>query len=340
MVTASRVGSEMAFTRLTRRDIMRRMVKEDLKRFDGRDLFPERRSYTVQYELSGPEANLYAEVTDYVRQEMNRADRFAEEGDQQRKVNVGFALMTLQRRLASSPEAIFKSIERRRERLEERLRAERIQLRGHESEPLKLEPKGYNQDDLDELYDEAPQEEREDVETNLVDLSTAARTIEELGLEIERLKELEALAKSVRQSEQDAKWNQLNTILDDPLMTDDKGNRRKMVIFTEFKDTLMYLARRIRTRLGRAEAVVEIHGGVKREDRRKVVHGFMNDPEVLVLIANDAAGEGVNLQRAHLMVNYDLPWNPQPVGAAFRPHPPHRPRRGLPSVEPLGEGHA
>jgi SNF2 family DNA or RNA helicase len=298
-------------------DIMRRMVKEDLKRFDGRDLFPERRSYTVQYELSGPEANLYAEVTDYVRIEMNRADRVAEEGDQQRKVNVGFALMTLQRRLASSPEAIFKSIERRRQRLEDRLRAERIQLRGHESEPLKLEPKGYSEDDLDELYDEAPQEEREDVETDLVDLSTAARTIEELGLEIERLKELEALAKAVRQSERDAKWAQLNTILDDPLMIDAKGNRRKLVIFTEFKDTLVYLASRIRRRLGRAEAVVEIHGSVKREDRRKVVHGFMNDPEVVVLIANDAAGEGVNLQRAHLMVNYDLPWNPNRLEQRF-----------------------
>jgi len=302
-------------------DLMRRMVKEDLKRFDGRDLFPERRSYTVQYDLSGPEANLYAEVTDYVREEMNRADRVAEEGDQQRKVNVGFALMTLQRRLASSPEAIFKSIERRRQRLEARLRDERLQLRGRAEGPAKLDPKldpkPQDEDDLDEIYDEAPQEEREEVETNLVDLATAARTIEELGLEIERLKELEALAKSVRISGQDAKWTQLNAILDDPLMTDDKGNRRKLVIFTEFKDTLTYLATRIRTRLGKAEAVVEIHGGVKREDRRAVVHGFMNDPSVLVLLANDAAGEGVNLQRAHLMVNYDLPWNPNRLEQRF-----------------------
>ena len=298
-------------------DLMRRMVKEDIKRFDGRNLFPERRSYTVQYELSGPEANLYAEVTDYVRDEMNRAERFAEEGDQQRRVNVGFALMTLQRRLASSPEAIFRSIERRRQRLETRLREERLLLRGHQVAPLRLDQPEYDEDDFDDLYDEAPQEEREEVEGKLVDLATAARSIEELEIEIERLKELEALAKAVRLSNQDAKWNQLNTILDDPLMVDEQGNRRKLVIFTEFKDTLLYLADRIRTRLGRAEAVVEIHGGVKREDRRKVVHGFMNAPDILVLVANDAAGEGVNLQRAHLMVNYDLPWNPNRLEQRF-----------------------
>ena len=302
-------------------DLMRRMVKEELKRFDGRDLFPERRSNTVQYDLSLPEAHLYSEVTSYVREEMNRAERAAaEDGDNKRRVNVGFALMTLQRRLASSPEAIYRSIERRRLRLESRLREERTLLRGKESGALlQQQPELVIQDeeDWEDLYDEAPQEEREEVEGALVDLATAARNIEELGIEIERLKELEKLAKSVRLSNEDAKWNQLNTILDDPLMVDDHGNRRKLVIFTEFKDTLYYLAERIRTRLGKAEAVVEIHGSVKREDRRKVVHGFMNDPSVLVLVANDAAGEGVNLQRAHLMVNYDLPWNPNRLEQRF-----------------------
>jgi len=296
-------------------DLMRRMVKEDLKRFDGSDLFPERRSYTVQYELSDAEAALYAEVTDYVRDEMNRAERRAvEEGDEQRRVNVGFALMTLQRRLASSPKSIFKSIERRRERLEARLRDGRLQLRGHQVEE---QLDWLDEDDLDDMYDEAPQEEREDVEGRLMDLATAAYTVEELETEIEILKRLEGHAKTVLLSGQDAKWNQLNAILDDPLMVDEQNNRRKLVIFTEFKDTLTYLATRIRTRLGRAEAVVEIHGGVKREDRRKVVHAFMNDPDTLVLVANDAAGEGVNLQRAHLMVNYDLPWNPNRLEQRF-----------------------
>ena len=298
-------------------DLMRRLVKEDLLRFDGRPLFPERKSYTVQYEMSDAEAALYAEVTDYVREEMNRAERFADD-EAQRRVNVGFALMTLQRRLASSPEAIFQSLTGRRERLEKRLRETRMQMRG-ETARVALgddEPRMTNAD-LDDLYDDAPQTEREEVEQALTDNATAARTVEELELEITRLKALETQAKAVCVSRRDAKWNQLNAILDDPLMVDDHGHRRKLVVFTEFRATLAYLADRIRTRLGRSEAVVEIHGGLTREDRRRIVHAFMNEPNVLVLVANDAAGEGVNLQRAHLMVNYDLPWNPNRLEQRF-----------------------
>ncbi len=300
-------------------DLMRRLVKEDLSRFDGTPLFPERRSYTVTYELSAPEARLYAEVTDYVREEMNRAERFAQEGEGKRTVNVGFALMMLQRRLASSPEAIFRSITRRKERLESRLREERLILRGG-NEPISFEDSVLDvldDDTWDDFYDEAPQDEREDLEERLIDNATAAATVEELEKEIARLGELEELARRVVRSGQDAKWNQLDSILDDPLMVDEHGNRRKLVIFSEFKDTLSYLVRRTRNRLGRDEPVVEIHGSVKREERRKIIHSFMNDPETLILIANDAAGEGVNLQRAHLMVNYDLPWNPNRLEQRF-----------------------
>lgn len=299
-------------------DLMRRLVKEDLLRFDGRKLFPERRSYTLQYELSPLEAQLYSEVTEYVREEMNRADRFAD-GENQRRVTVGFALMTLQRRLASSPEAILRSIERRRTRLESRLREERLVLRGRSERDTFLADLGprMDQEDLDELYEEAPQEEREAVEEKVTDNATAARTIAELEVEIALLRDLAALAQKVHRSAEDTKWTELNKILDDPLMRNEAGHRRKLVIFTEFRDTLGYLVRRIRVRLGRPEAVVEIHGGVTREERRKVVDAFMNDPEVLVLVANDAAGEGVNLQRAHLMVNYDLPWNPNRLEQRF-----------------------
>lgn len=298
-------------------DLMRRMVKEELVRFDGTPLFPERRSYTVEYELSSEEAHLYSEVTSYVREEMNRADRIADE-EGQRKSNVGFALMTLQRRLASSPLAIFRSLERRRERLESRLREERLGLRGR-SQGLggNGDLAELTEDDWDELFDEAPQEEREEIEQRVTDNATTAQTIEELELEIVRLKELEELARGVVRSGTDAKWAQLNEILDDPLMTDERGHRRKLVVFSEFKDTLAYLAQCVRNRIGRDEAVVEIHGGVTREERRRIVHAFMNDPEVVVLIANDAAGEGVNLQRAHLMVNYDLPWNPNRLEQRF-----------------------
>ncbi len=93
--------------------------------------------------------------------------------------------------------------------------------------------------------------------------------------------------------------------------------RQKLVIFTEHRDTLNYLERQIGTLLGRPEAVVLIHGGMGREERRKAQESFLHDPEVQVLLATDAAGEGINLQRAHLMVNYDLPWNPNRLEQRF-----------------------
>ena len=100
-------------------------------------------------------------------------------------------------------------------------------------------------------------------------------------------------------------------------MFDADGHRRKLIIFTEHRDTLNYLTERIRALLGRPEAVVVIHGGVGREDRRKAEEAFKHDKEVEILVATDAAGEGINLQRAHLMVNYDLPWNPNRLEQRF-----------------------
>jgi SNF2 domain-containing protein len=107
-------------------DMLRRLIKEELYRMDGTPLFPERRAYTAGYALSPEEVALYQAVTTYVRDEMNRADRT---GDGNRRTSVGFALQILQRRLASSPAAIHRSLERRRKRLEERLREERLAAR-------------------------------------------------------------------------------------------------------------------------------------------------------------------------------------------------------------------
>jgi superfamily II DNA or RNA helicase len=297
-------------------DMMRRLVKEELLKFDGKPLFPERRAYTVPFKLSDAEAELYADVTTYVREEMNRAERFAD-NDEKRKVNVGFALQILQRRLASSPEAIYQSIRRRRERLEKRLQEEKLLQRG-QTVPIQRRAAdiALSQDEIDEI-DDLPEGEVEEVEESIVDQSTAAQTIAELETEILTLKRLEAQARAVRLSGKDTKWTELNTILDHPLMTDENGNRRKLIVFTESRDTLNYLAERISTRLGKPEAIVIIHGGVGREDRRKAVESFTQDKDVLVLVANDAAGEGVNLQRAHLMVNYDLPWNPNKLEQRF-----------------------
>ncbi|WP_413874609.1 protein NO VEIN domain-containing protein [Albidovulum sp.] len=293
-------------------DMMRRLTKEELLKFDGRPLFPERRARTVKYQLSEGEAALYTAVTEYVRTEMNRVQRFAE-GDGKKRNNVGFALQILQRRLASSPAAIYQSLKRRRERLENELGEARLASKGRR--PGIDEPT-INGDMLGNI-EEYGQEEIDELEDLISTGATTAETVEQLALEVETLKSLESMALSVLRSGVDTKWSQLNRILDDDLMIDTAGNRRKLIIFTEPKDTLHYLLDKVRARLGNPEAVEVIHGGVSREERRKVVERFMQDKGMLVLIANDAAGEGVNLQRGHLMVNYDLPWNPNKIEQRF-----------------------
>ncbi len=305
---------ETAHGRTDASDLMRRMVKEDLVRFNGKPLFPERRAYTVEYELSGPEAALYRKVTEYVREEFNRADALEQGG---RRGTVGFALTVLQRRLASSPEAIFKSLQRRRERLKERLRETELIRRGIQAGgTLDLPMRTLTEEDLEDL-DEAPDEEVEAFEDEILDEATAARTIDELTAEIATLTELEKLADEVRRSGADRKWEELQKLLQAPIMFKENGSRRKLIIFTEHRDTLSYLTRRIRTLLGRPETVVTIRGGMSRVERREAEQAFLNDPDVEILVATDAAGEGINLQRAHLMVNYDLPWNPNRIEQRF-----------------------
>ena len=297
-------------------DLMRRMVKEQLRRFDGTKLFPERRATTISFDLSPEEAALYASVTEYVREEFNRAEA-ANDG---RKGTVGFALTILQRRLASSPEAIYQSLRRRRERLESRLREAELLRRGGSTSALleKLRGTPLTQDELEALdEDEATAEEREEAEDAVADEATAASTIEDLRVEIDILRELEQKAAQVRQSGKDRKWEELSHLLEEAAMFDPAGNRRKIIIFTEHKDTLAYLEKRIGTLLGKPESIVTIHGSVGRDARRNAEEHFRHDPDIHVLLATDAAGEGLNLQRAHLMVNYDLPWNPNRLEQRF-----------------------
>jgi SNF2 family DNA or RNA helicase len=321
-------------------DVMRRLVKEKLLTFEGKPLFPERRAYTAVYPLSDAETLLYKRVTDYVREEMNRADRMRTEGEGSRGAIVGFALTTLQRRLASSPEAIYQSLRRRRQRLEKRAAELRISRRGADlrtgatSSAFRGAVDDFDTDDL-------PQGELEDLETELVDEASAARDLTELQHEITTLTDLEDLAATLRTSGEDRKWEELSSLLTrTPEMFDAGGRRRKLIIFSEHRDTLHYLANKLRTLFGSQEAVVVIHGGMPRDQRRKVQEAFTQDPSVLVLVATDAAGEGINLQRAHLMVNYDLPWEPEQDRAALRPHSPNRPDRRVPSVESGGRGYA
>jgi SNF2 family DNA or RNA helicase len=316
-------------------DLMRRMVKESLLKFDGTPLFPERIAHTIPYKLSDAEAQLYKVVTDYVREEFNRAE--ALENDK-RAGTVGFALIILQRRLASSPEAIYQSLRRRRERLESRLRELEVLQRGSQvAGILPSSAPALDQDDVDDLED-APDNEVQEAEEEILDQATAARSIAELKAEIETLKGLEMLALRVRRSGTDTKWREMASLLGeiftDAAITNRMADsatpfgageipppipspRQKLVIFTEHRDTVNYLEDRIITLLGREKAVVLIHGGMGREERLTAQEYFRHDPDVQVLLATDAAGEGINLQRAHLMVNYDLPWNPNRIEQRF-----------------------
>ena len=200
---------------------------------------------------------------------------------------------------------------RRKERLERRIRDEQRGIRGTQllAETLETVP-----DDDDDLS----AEEKENLEESLVDQATAARTIAELEEEVSILIDLENQARAVVASGQDRKWEELSRLLqNDPEMRDAGGRQRKLIVFSEHRDTLNYLQAKIAGVIGNPNAVVTVHGGTHREERRRLQALFRSDPEVRILVATDACGEGVNLQNANLMVNYDLPWNPNRIEQRF-----------------------
>jgi SNF2 family DNA or RNA helicase len=260
-------------------DLMRRMVKEDLLKFDGTPLFPERRAYTANYKLSDLEAALYAAVTSYVKEEMNRADQLA---GRRRKGTVGFALTSLQRRLASSPEAIYQSLKRRRIKLKRRVEEEKLRSRGQSL----AETIGFN--GRPRTFGNRP--------TRC--LPTTTRTSKKPSSTRPRPRRPSRSSKPKSSSSKTwksrpARWftpartasgtSCPSLLQNTPEMHDSEGRQRKLIIFTEHRDTLNYLAVKIRGLIGSEEAVVMIHGGVKREDRRKVQELFRNDPAARVL---------------------------------------------------------
>ena len=333
-------------------DLMRRMVKENLLKFDGTPLFPERIAYTVPYKLSEAEAHLYKSVTDYVREEFNRAE--ALENDK-RAGTVGFALTILQRRLASSPEAIYQSLRRRRERLASRLRElEVLQRGGQVASAVVTAGPELDPDDVEDL-DEAPENEVEAAAEEILDQATAARSIAELKAEIETLKNLEGLALEVRRSGTDTKWRELASLLGEiftaggvagqiaepdvpygagEIPRPQSSPRQKIVIFTEHRDTLSYLHDRITTLLGRVDAVVLIHGGRGREDRLTAQDAFRHDP------ASASAARHRCRRGRHQPATRSLDGElrpavePQSSGAALRSDSPHRPNGSVSPLEP------
>jgi len=258
-----------------------RRLKEDLKDFDGVPLFPPRYVHTPKWQLNEDEKRLYNAVTDYVEKSYNKALL-------KEKRNVAFALLILQRRLASSVRAARRSLERRRQRLEELLTlGQWLSERGEVD---------------DEALEDAPEMERLRQEEELVERLTAAETREELQQEIELLEDLIQLARTAEKHEIETKLQQLQVVLADQRI---QSTGEKLLIFTESRDTLDYLAEKLR---GWNYSVVTLHGGMNLDERIRAEHNFRERAQIMV--STEAGGEGINLQFCALMVNYDIPWNP------------------------------
>lgn len=279
---------------------VRRLVKEQLVHADGTALFPPRLASTLGYVMTPDERRMYEAVTQYVAEEMNRVM------DDSVRRRVGFAMMVLQRRLASSPEAILRSLERRFDLLQSLL--DRAEAR--DADLAILLAASLQEDHSLEDDDEEPNDDS-------ASTASAARTPAELRAELLVLERLIVEAYRVRSSGVDQKWEALKAFLTSADSRDDLGMRRKVIVFTEHRDTLDYLLQRMDEVLQPGEYVAVIHGQTPRHERRQAQHDFNHDRLCGILLATDAAGEGVNLQVANLMVNYDIPWNPNRLEQRF-----------------------
>ena len=306
--------------------IFLRRLKEDMRGFDGRPLFPPRHVHTVTYELSGPEKELYDNVTEYVVNQFNRALKEDER-------NIAFALMILQRRLASSIRAIKKSLERRRGRLldlkklvspkpphgiqagyDEKGRpvvifSEGNHLteihfgRGAKSKEVKPEEvlARNRMIEIPEDIEDLTEAKRWEYEEKFEALTLAAN-VEELEGEIREIERLIKLAEEVEKKGTERKLEELHNVIQAKGI---KDTGEKLLVFTEHKDTLDYLIENLRKWGFR---VTYIHGNMPFEKRREAERKFSEKAQVMV--ATEAAGEGINLQFCSLMINYDVPWNP------------------------------
>jgi superfamily II DNA or RNA helicase len=285
-VFATREGMERVLREDREQFVLRRM-KEELKGFDGKKIFPPREVTTVGYELSKPEMDLYDQVTKYVKKYYSRAQRM----DDRRRRNITLALVVLQRRAASSTRAIRTSLDNRRKRLQDMLDNHRL-----------LQEMEAIYGDVEERLEDMAEEERWKVESALESLTTAA-SFEELQEEIDELKKLIEETKKVERAEVETKLRSLKGLLDHRVK---KGKEdEKLLVFTEAKATLDYLADKIKSW---GYSVCVIHGNMNLEARIKAEEEFKHTAQVMV--ATEAAGEGVNLQFCWMMVNYDIPWNP------------------------------
>ncbi|MBK8032214.1 MAG: DUF3883 domain-containing protein [Chloroflexi bacterium] len=270
-----------------------RRIKEELRTFEGEKLFTQRTAITVPFELSDEEFRLYRAVTEYI-------NAYLPKQSGKKKAPIALARTVLQRRLASSVRAIRKSLERRFDRFNEVLREVELLAPGKREAFLR-------QQNLLDVYDE--EQETDDADEAIDEAAaisiTAADRIDVLKDEVAALRTLVQQARRVEERGDERKLASLLQCLDRAEFHELKDGRGKLLIFTEHKDTLDYLREKLQPRF----SVVEIHGGMNAQRRKEAQEQFRS-PAVQVCLATDAAGEGINLQFCHLMINYDMPWNP------------------------------
>lgn len=261
-----------------------RRLKEDLRDFEGKPIFTRRFPITIKFRLTDKEKELYNEVSHYVIEQYNKA--LAND----KKRNVTFALTILQRRMASSTYALLRSLERRKERLEKFLKGEEKQRE--------------ISDDFEESED-LEEKERWKREEELESLSLA-KNPEELKQEIRGLERLIEKAREIVKSENEIKLSELRKAIEEGFRKINEMNGRpRILIFTESRDTLEYLGKKIESW---GYKVNFIHGGMNIDERIQAEKIFRDETDIMV--ATEAAGEGINLQFCHIMINYDIPWNP------------------------------
>jgi superfamily II DNA or RNA helicase len=275
------------------------MVYFPERRTDGtwvaEKIFTKRIPHTVEFQIDGAEFDLYRDITRFVKHQSTKA---AAQGDDPRARAVGFLMSLYQRRLASSTYAMRHSLENRAKRLEEGLK--RAQDLARLAPPDLPDP-----DELEEMEES----ERERLEETL-EAITLAGNAQQVHEEIQQLKVLAGQAQTVEDSGTEAKLSKLKELLHQEGFFDHPEKR--LLVFTEFKDTLDYLVERLKSWGFRVGC---IHGGMKpgsRDDRGTRLHAEQQFREgaIQVLVATEAAGEGINLQVCNILFNYDIPWNP------------------------------
>ncbi|MEM2302021.1 MAG: helicase-related protein [Sulfolobales archaeon] len=265
-----------------------RRMKEDLRDFEGRPIFTNRYPKTIKFILSDKETELYNELSKYVITQYNLA---LERIQEKRRRNIAFALLILQRRMASSTYALLKSLKRRKQRLEELL--EKSEL-----------PKEEIEVDLEEVED-YEEKERWEHEKRWETVSIAANK-QELRREIETIDNLIKKAEEIIREECEVKLQELKKAIEEGFKKiREIGGNEKILIFTESKDTMEYLVKKLQSW---GYLVNYMHGGMSLEERIRAEKIFRDKTQIMV--STEAGGEGINLQFCHLMINYDIPWNP------------------------------